>query len=102
MPDSILTVIKNPTPPQIANLLARSDEDSLRGIVDDGGNLYAWDAAQATHDDINRHLGLGIKYRLALYTGLVTTDEKNMVAQLPTAPALQRAYGISFKVRYEE
>ena len=74
MPDSILTVIKNPTQQQTTNLLTRSDQDILRGIVDHEDNLYIWDAAKATHEDVNEHIGVGMKYRLTLYASMVTTD----------------------------
>jgi hypothetical protein len=48
-------VIKNPTINGLISFLMRSQDKSLRGLVD-GSDIYWWDAAAAIHGDVAKEL----------------------------------------------
>jgi hypothetical protein len=93
----VLPVWKNPTHRQTSNAFMKCG-NTLRGIVDGTGNLYIWEAADATHDDVEEMLSVGIKFQfLMLGQGVVETNSNNADA-IAAIPALRRAYGGDFKV----
>lgn len=47
-----------PSGKSLSGLLSRSKEGELRGLVDDSGKVHVWDAAQETHGDAARRLGI--------------------------------------------
>lgn len=91
----MLPVIKNPTRLQTVNCFKRYG--LLRGMVDPTGTLYVWEASEATHNDLDNILGIGMTHRFLMAPEGVTTQytDAEVIAQVP---ALRRAYGGDFAV----
>ena len=48
----------NPTARKLISMVERSRDGKLRGLVSMNGDLYWWDAYDATHDQAARELGI--------------------------------------------
>lgn len=56
--DDDVTILSNPTAARLKALLSQSEYRCLRGILDDGGDLYVWDANHMTHSDLAFDFGI--------------------------------------------
>ncbi len=56
--DDDVTILQNPTATRLKGLLSRSGHRCLRGILDDNGDLYVWDASHMTHSDLAFDFGI--------------------------------------------
>jgi hypothetical protein len=62
-------VVENPSRVQMSNLLAATEWQEARMLVDRAGNLFVWDAALAHHARIVSALGIDERY-----VGFITKD----------------------------
>jgi len=86
----VLPVWKNPTRRQLVTACAKFG--IMRGMIDSNGDLYCWDASEATHDDVDEVLGLDtITHRFLMDETTVTTQYQD-AESLTKLPALKRVY----------
>lgn len=109
--DESLIVLSDPTKTQFANLMRKS-HSGLRGLIDEFGKLYVWDAYYANHDEIAPKLGTNDDISLHLHPNanyvefdgatFDTEDDEEFLDQLldkvKRNSCLQRLYGAKFKV----
>lgn len=56
--DDDVTILSNPTAARLKAFLSQSGYRCLRGILDDSGDLYVWDANHMTHSDLAFDFGI--------------------------------------------
>ncbi len=92
----VLPVWKNPSAAQTKTCIAKFG--LLRGMTDPHGDLYIWEAIEASHDDVDEFLSLdAVSHRFLMDAEVVTTQYAD-AEQISALPALKRAYGKPFEV----
>lgn len=61
-----LTILRNPTAARLRALISNSGYRCLRGVIDDEGALYVWDANHMVHSDLYFDFGItGLRVDIA-------------------------------------
>lgn len=87
-----ITILKNPTPRDIARLNAKTGW--LRGFLAPDGSIYVFDAYYSTHWEVGLATGLsGRRFEVRSAGIYVPHSETERMAEWKVEPALQRMYG---------
>lgn len=88
---------ENPTSRQTGNLMHNVDE--VRGLIDDRGDLYVWDAYEATHHAVAKELGLVIEHQFSISGDIVEGD---YVESLNKNRNFVRAFGTELRNGFDD